>query len=312
MEPFLVDAVLERVQKTWPVANDLEVTLEANPSSVEAKRFSDFAKGGVNRISLGIQALNDHDLKRLGRLHTASDAKKAFGIARSVFDRVSFDLIYARQDQTLSSWETELREALTMAVDHISLYQLTVEPGTAFWDRKAIGGLKGLPDEDLAADMFEVTQDICESKGLPAYEVSNHAKFGSESRHNVIYWRYGDYVGIGPGAHGRITLGTEKFATECWSQPYKWLTEVTKGTPEKKRDKLPVSEQSSESLMMGLRLTEGVDLNRLKALHRTPYSEAGLRELLQLELVETVGNHLRATAKGRLMLNSVIRTLMPD
>ena len=312
MEPFLVEAVLERIRTTWPVANDLEITLEANPSSVEAKRFNEFANGGINRVSLGVQALIDDDLKRLGRLHTAKDARKALDIARSVFDRVNFDLIYARQNQSLSSWEKELCQALSMAVDHVSLYQLTVEPGTAFWDRRAIGGLKGLPDEDLAADLFEMTQDICESQGFAAYEVSNHAKLGAESRHNLIYWRYGDYVGIGPGAHGRITLGGEKFATECWSQPSKWLTEVAKGTPEKTRDKISVVDQLSELLMMGLRLTEGIDLNRLKALHSTPYSKSGLEDLLQLELVETVGNHLQTTARGRMMLNTVIRTLMPD
>ncbi|MEL7257722.1 MAG: radical SAM family heme chaperone HemW, partial [Pseudomonadota bacterium] len=192
MQPELVEAILNRIRKTWRTANDIEVTLEANPSSVEAGRFAKFAEAGVNRVSLGVQALNDSDLKRLGRLHSADDARKALIIAQSVFDRVSFDLIYARQDQTLSAWKAELHDAISLAGDHLSLYQLTIEPGTAFGDRHARGLLRGLPSEDISADMFELTQEICASAGFNAYEVSNHAKPGAESRHNLIYWRYGD------------------------------------------------------------------------------------------------------------------------
>ena len=187
MEPETVNAVLEEVRKNWPLANDLEVTLEANPGSVEAGRFAGYADAGVNRVSMGVQALNDRDLKRLGRLHSIEEARQAFDIARENFDRVSFDLIYARQDQTLSEWTKELREALSMAVDHLSLYQLTIEQGTAFGDRYNAGKLRGLPEDDTAADMYLATQDICDEAGMPAYEVSNHAQSGQESRHNQVY-----------------------------------------------------------------------------------------------------------------------------
>ena len=203
MAPETVRAILDHVQRTWPMRNDPEITLEANPSSVEVGRFRAFSEAGVNRVSLGVQALNDTDLNRLGRLHTVQEARQAFDIARNQFDRVSFDLIYARQDQSLTAWSQELTEALSMAVDHLSMYQLTIEQGTAFGDRYSRGRLTGLPDDDVSADMYEVTQEVCEKAGLPAYEVSNHARPGSASRHNMIYWQYGDYIGIGPGAHGR-------------------------------------------------------------------------------------------------------------
>ena len=197
MDPSVVDAILTKVRATWPIANDIEVTLEANPTSVEAGRFQGFRDAGVNRVSMGIQALNDRDLKALGRLHTASEAMAAFEIARGAFDRVSFDLIYARQGQSVQAWEAELKQALTLAVDHLSLYQLTIEEGTAFGDRFAAGKLRDLPDDDRAADMFALTQGICSDAGFQSYEVSNHARSGCESIHNKIYWRYGDYAGIG-------------------------------------------------------------------------------------------------------------------
>ncbi|MEM9551751.1 MAG: radical SAM family heme chaperone HemW, partial [Pseudomonadota bacterium] len=206
MHPDTVASVLDAVRRAWPMVNDPEITLEANPGSVEAHRFAGYRDAGVNRISMGVQALNDRALKRLGRIHSAADARAAFDIARRCFDRVSFDLIYARQDQTLSDWRRELDEALSMAVDHLSLYQLTIEDGTAFADRYRAGGLRGLPADDLSADMYAVTQEVCAEHGLSGYEVSNHARAEAESRHNLIYWRYGDYVGIGPGAHGRVTL----------------------------------------------------------------------------------------------------------
>ncbi len=186
MDPDVVAAILDKIRKLWPAANDLEVTLEANPGSVEAAKFADYRFGGVSRVSMGVQALNDRDLKRLGRIHSVDEAKAAFEIARTTFDRVSFDLIYARQDQTLDAWKSELREALSMAIDHLSLYQLTIETGTAFGDRYAKGKLRGLPEDDLAADMYQVTGDICAEAGLEGYEVSNYAKLGSESRHNQI------------------------------------------------------------------------------------------------------------------------------
>lgn len=226
MEPDLVAAILETVRATWPLANDLEVTLEANPGSVEAGRFRGYRAAGVNRISMGIQALNDADLRKLGRLHTVAEARAAFDVARTTFDRVSFDLIYARQDQPLEHWRSELTEALTMAADHLSMYQLTVEDGTAFGDRFKRGKLRGLPEEELSADMYALTQDLCEAAGLPAYEVSNHARPGAESRHNLIYWRGGDYAGVGPGAHGRLTFPTGRWATEAPRAPAAWLERV--------------------------------------------------------------------------------------
>ncbi|CAG0911596.1 unnamed protein product, partial [Cyprideis torosa] len=197
MDPEIVDAILSKIRATWGMANDIEITLEANPTSVEAGRFAGYRQAGVNRISMGVQALNDVDLKALGRLHSHAEALAAFDVARGIFDRVSFDLIYARQNQTVDAWRDELSLALSLAVDHLSLYQLTIESGTAFGDRYSAGKLRGLPDEDHAADMYEITQQLCEDAGFPAYEVSNHAKLGAESLHNKIYWKYGDYAGIG-------------------------------------------------------------------------------------------------------------------
>lgn len=313
MDPDVVSAILDRVRDTWPLANDFEVSLEANPTSVEANRFAGYAAAGVNRISLGVQALNDDDLKRLGRTHSVEDGEKAFEIARARFDRVSFDLIYARQDQTLKAWEAELKEALSLAVDHLSLYQLTIEPGTAFGDRQARGGLRGLPGEDLAADMFELTQELCSSAGFDAYEVSNHAKPGAESRHNLIYWRYGDYIGIGPGAHGRLSLGTERYAVENWANPEKWLRKVEIGSPEKSKLAISSEDQASELLMMGLRLSAGVELDRLHELATVGYSKPALEQFVDLELLTVEDRKtLRVTPKGRLVLNAIIRELVPS
>ena len=312
MSPDLVAAILEAIRATWPAANDLEVTLEANPGSVEAGRFRGFAEAGVNRVSMGVQALNDADLRRLGRLHSVSEARSAFDIARSVFDRVSFDLIYARQDQTLAEWEAELREAAAMAADHLSLYQLTIEDGTAFGARHAAGGLKGLPDEDLSADMYLKTQDIMSGIGLPAYEVSNHARPGSESRHNLIYWRCGDYAGIGPGAHGRLTLGGARLATSTPLLPDAWLSRIEEsGNGELAREAVPRDEQANEYLMMALRLTEGLDVDRYAQLAGHVLQESSVVRLEDLGLVAREGERLRATEAGRPVLNAIIRELSP-
>ena len=312
MDPETVAAILERVRKHWPVANDLEVTLEANPGSVEAGRFRDYAQGGVSRVSMGVQALNDADLRRLGRIHTVAEAKQAFDIARKNFDRVSFDLIYARQDQTLEAWRNELSEALAMAVDHLSLYQLTIEPGTAFGDRYDRGKLRGLPEEDLAADMYEATQEICDAAGLGAYEVSNHAKLGAESRHNLIYWRYGDYVGIGPGAHGRITLNGQRHATEAWSNPDRWLQAVAGGDGDKRRDAILPADQAGEYLMMGLRVKEGIDPGRYAEMAGHALPQDRLCHLEGLGLIEVGANSIRATQQGRIVLNSVLVELIGE
>ena len=312
MNPDVVAAILDRVRHAWPAANDLEVTLEANPGSVEAGKFRAFAEGGVSRISMGVQALNDHDLKRLGRIHSVQEAKQAFDIARKNFDRVSFDLIYARQDQTLDAWRLELQEALSMAIDHLSLYQLTIEEGTAFGDRYAAGRLRGLPEDDTAADMYHATQDICDAAGLYAYEVSNHAKPGSESRHNMIYWRYGDYIGIGPGAHGRITRNGERFATEAYSSPERWLTSVEQGNAEKRTTALGGQDQATEYLLMGLRINDGIDPERFAALSGAPLDVTAVAHLQEIGMIETNGQRLRATSRGRAVLNAVIRDLLPD
>src|SRR6201985_3642704 len=219
--------LLDKIARLWPMTNDVEVTLEANPASAEAARFADYRAAGVNRLSLGMQALNDVDLKFLGRLHNAEEAKAALGLAMRNFDRVSLDLIYARPDQSDAQWRTELRQALAFGTDHLSLYQLTIEPETPF----ALihqGGKLRIPDDDLAAGLYETTQELTEAAGLPAYEVSNHARPGSESRHNLIYWRYGEYAGVGPGAHGRLMLDGKRVATSTIRLPERWRDAVSK------------------------------------------------------------------------------------
>jgi len=312
MPPDLVAAILETVRETWPSANDMEVTLEANPTSVEAGRFAGYREAGVNRLSLGVQALNDADLRRLGRMHDVAEARRAFDVAQRSFERVSFDLIYARQNQGLEAWRAELQEALAMAADHLSLYQLTVEPGTAFGDRQARGGLRGLPDDALGADMYAATQEICEAAGFPAYEVSNHARFGAESRHNLIYWRYGDYAGIGPGAHGRLTLGGTRWATETPLAPADWLRRVeSAGHGELPRQVLSREEQATEYLLMGLRLSEGISLARYARLAGSEIKYTKIKELASMGLLVADGDALQATARGRSLLNALIRELLP-
>ncbi|QOL82047.1 radical SAM family heme chaperone HemW [Pseudooceanicola spongiae] len=312
MEPETVDAVISTIRRLWPQGNDVEITLEANPGSVEADRFKGYASAGVNRISMGFQALNDRDLAKLGRLHTVEEAMRAFDIARAHFDRVSFDLIYARQDQTLSEWESELGQALSLAVDHLSLYQLTVEDGTAFGDRYKRGKLRGLPDPDLAADMYELTQALCAEHGFECYEVSNHAREGARSRHNSLYWRYGDYLGIGPGAHGRVTLNGNRHATEAFRAPGEWLKHAEAGNGDKLREELSGPEQAQEYLLMGLRLREGIDLGRFENLNGSPVPESKISELTDLNLVKRDHSQLSVTDKGRMLLNAVLDVLLAD
>ncbi len=310
MNPETVSAIIDEARALWHSANDMEITLEANPGSVEAGRFAAYRDAGVNRISMGIQALNNEDLRRLGRIHTVEEARTAFDIARNCFDRVSFDLIYARQHQTLEDWRSELNEALAMTVDHLSLYQLTIEDGTAFGDRYAAGKLRGLPKDDNAADMYLATQEICEAHGMPAYEVSNHARFGAESQHNLIYWRYGDYVGIGPGAHGRITLQRRKFATETHLLPNTWLNAVANGSGEKERSELSSEDQASEYLMMGLRISEGLDIDRYENLAGAQLPPEKVAELIEYGMVTVNDGKLQPTKDGRAVLNAVIRELL--
>jgi len=311
MDPDLVHAILSEIRATWPVSNSFEVTLEANPTSVEAGRFAGFRDAGVNRISMGIQSLNDVDLKRLGRMHSAKEAIEAFDIARNIFDRVSFDLIYARQHQEPQQWSEELKQALNMAIDHLSLYQLTIEDGTAFGDRYAIGRLPGLPSDDNAAEMYEITQEITEAAGMPAYEISNHARDMAQSRHNLIYWRYGDYVGIGPGAHGRLTLNGQRFATDTPLTPTTWLRHVeTKGHGELSREAVCREDQATEYLMMSLRLAEGSSLVRFSDLGGVELPRARRERLAELGFIEEVGDTIRATPSGRPLLNAILRELL--
>jgi len=310
MEPEVVADVLEAVRRAWPMVNDPEITLEANPGSVEAGRFRGFAQAGVNRVSMGVQALNDADLRRLGRLHSVAEARQAFDIARENFSRVSFDLIYARQDQTLEAWRAELGEALSMAVDHLSMYQLTIEDGTAFGDRFARGGLRGLPDEDVQADMYAVTQEVCAAHGMPAYEVSNHARSGAESRHNLIYWRMGDYAGIGPGAHGRLTLEGERWATVAPKAPGAWLAMVERGKAgEEPREAVALEDQAMEYLLMSMRLSEGMDVARYERLAGRALDDGKVADLSELGLVRDDSGRLIATPQGRAVLDGVLREL---
>ena len=311
MEPALVQGILDRVRATWTLANDVEITLEANPGSVEAARFNGYATAGINRVSLGIQALDDAGLRRLGRMHSVDEARAAIAIAQATFDRVSIDLIYARQDQSLAAWRDELARALDFGTSHLSLYQLTIEDGTVFGQMHAKNLLRGLPEENLAADMFELTQEITKAAGLPAYEVSNHAQPGDESRHNLIYWRMGDYAGIGPGAHGRLTLPSGRFATEAERTPGAWLAKTlgSPGTAERV-DRLSPEDRASEYLMFALRLREGASLDRYADLAGTPLPETALSEVETLGLLHRVGDRITTTDAGVMMLNGVLRVLL--
>lgn len=309
MAPETVAGVIEAARAAWSFANDIEITLEANPTSVETGRFRAYADAGVNRVSMGVQALNDEDLRRLGRMHSAAEARAAFDIARDCFTRVSFDLIYARQDQDRAHWRRELTQALGMAVDHLSAYQLTIEPGTAFGARHARGGLKGLPDDDLSADLYLDTQEICAAAGMPAYEVSNHARPGAESRHNLVYWRQGDWAAVGPGAHGRLTLASGRWATEAHPAPGAWLEAVeAQGHGDSHRELLSLSDRALEYLLMAMRLAEGLDIPRYRA-HGAELPRDRLMNLAELGLISLGKGRLAATPAGRPVLNAILREL---
>ncbi|AZQ69444.1 coproporphyrinogen III oxidase [Silicimonas algicola] len=304
MPPETVGAVIEAARSSWTASNDMEITLEANPTSVEAGRFQAYADAGVNRVSVGVQSLVEDDLRALGRLHSVEEARAAVATAQQIFPRVSFDLIYARQNQTLESWRNELAQALSMSSGHLSLYQLTIEPSTAFGDRFSKGSLRGLPDEDLGADMFDLTQDMTEAAGLPAYETSNHASLGHEARHNLIYWRSGEWVGVGPGAHGRLSLPEGRTATETHLAPLKWLAAVRdEGSGESLRIQLSPEDVREEAVLMGLRLGEGVSLDGLK-------NVKAINELTELGLIEVASDRVRLTRKGKPLLNAILRQLL--
>jgi len=314
MEPATVGAIIDRIAQRWPVADQLEVTLEANPTSVEADKFRAFRTAGINRVSLGIQALDDASLKFLGRQHNAAEATGAIELAARTFDRFSFDLIYARPGQTVAAWQAELARALDYAVGHLSVYQLTIEEGTAFYPLHARGDLV-LPDENLAGDLYEATQSQLAAAGLPAYEISNHARPGEESRHNLTYWRYGDYVGIGPGAHGRLTLDGEKFATRAHRAPEIWLERVERdGHGAAAPDPIDRDARGTELLMMGLRLSEGVRLARLvEETGRTLddfVEPAALSRLIEGGFLTRDADRLSATSEGLQRLNAVLGAIL--
>jgi putative oxygen-independent coproporphyrinogen III oxidase len=310
MSPDTVNAVLDAVREAWVVPDGIEITLEANPSSVEAGRFRGYRQAGVNRVSMGVQALNDADLKRLGRLHDRAEALKAIGLARDIFPRMSFDLIYARPDQTAEAWALELEEAISLAADHLSLYQLTIEEGTPFYGLHKAGKLI-VPDGELSAELYELTRQVCEGHGLPAYEVSNHARPGAESRHNLTYWRYGDYAGIGPGAHGRLTTPGGKIATATERTPEQWLKLVAEnGHGMIETSELTASEQADELLLMGLRLREGINLRRWGALAGKDLDPDRTDFLIHHGMIEQMDiDRIRCTPAGMLVLDAVVADL---
>jgi putative oxygen-independent coproporphyrinogen III oxidase len=309
MRPSSVAAIINAIAKHWGIAPDAEITLEANPTSVEAKNFAGYRSAGVNRLSLGVQALDDQSLKALGRMHSADEALAALALAKRHFDRVSFDLIYAREGQTAREWREELTLALDHAADHLSLYQLTIEEGTPFAARHEAGSLR-IPDNDLAGELFSLTQELCEAAGLPAYEISNHARPGSESRHNLIYWRGHDYAGIGAGAHSRITADGAKRARSTIKSPEGWLTQVEASNHGiMSEETLSPEDAAEEYLLMGLRLAEGIDLARLAAIGGSALDEGRLDALESDGLITRSGSRLAATHEGRLVLNRLILEL---
>jgi oxygen-independent coproporphyrinogen-3 oxidase len=314
MPPSTVQAILDQIATSWNVAKDLEITLEANPSSVEAEKFTGFRTAGINRVSVGVQSFNDADLKFLGRLHDATSARKAIDIAANTFDRFSFDLIYARPNQTLAAWKQELGNALALGSSHLSLYQLTIEEGTPFYTRHQRGEFQ-MPDNDLAADFYELTQDMTAAAGLPSYEISNHARAGQESFHNLTYWRYGDYVGVGPGSHGRLTLNGIKQATRAHRAPEIWLERVgSVGHGADPFETVAPNQRFKEMMMMGLRLKEGVPLTRIEREAGKPFAQAldntKLQHLIAEGDIRVDDQKIVATAQGLRRLDAVLRYLL--
>lgn len=310
MDPETVGSIIDAIASAWTVEPGAEITLEANPSSVEAERFRGYRAAGVNRVSLGVQALNDKDLQTLGRLHTAEEAFAAVEIARKTFPRISFDLIYARPGQSPDSWAIELAQALDRAADHVSLYQLTIEEGTPFFALHRAGKLK-TPSDDDAVAFYAMTQETCDRFGLPAYEISNHAKRGSECHHNLLYWRYGEYAGIGPGAHGRLILPDGRHATSAIRNPETWLSRVESWGDGLEVDEiLSRDEEADEMLLMGLRLNEGIDLERYQALAERALDPGRLADLTRHGMVETLpDDRVRATRAGAFVLDAVVADL---
>ena len=310
MQPATVGAILDATAQHWSVAPDVEVTLEANPTSVEATRFRGFRSAGVNRVSLGVQALDDTALKELGRLHTAREALDAVAVARASFERYSFDLIYARPGQTPQAWAVELKRAIAEAGEHLSLYQLTIEQDTPFFALRAAGKLT-TPDDDTARALYDTTQSVCAGAGLPAYEISNHARPGAQCRHNLVYWRAHEYAGIGPGAHGRLDIAGERRATATEKQPEAWLTRVESlGHGVVTDEALSPEQIADEFLLMGLRLAEGVDPQRYARLAGRPLNPRRIAILREEGAIETTtAGMLRVTLAGFPVLDAVVADL---
>ncbi|BBU61905.1 coproporphyrinogen III oxidase [Methylosinus sp. C49] len=310
MLPSTLEAILRAIADHWPMAADCEVTLEANPTSVEASRFRSFKAAGVNRASLGVQALNDIELRALGRQHSVAEALAALDVANKIFERTSFDLIYARPQQTPAAWRKELELALGRVTEHVSLYQLTIEPETMF-ERMVDAGKLDLPDVDTQRALWDVTQEVTARAGLPAYEVSNHARPGSECRHNLVYWRYGEYAGVGPGAHGRLITPRGRRAQATEKHPEMWLTCVeTEGHGLVEDDLLSAEQEGDEFLLMGLRLREGIDPARFFALTGKKLSQSRVAELIGDGLVElTRDNRIRVSSEGFPVLDAVVADL---
>ena len=310
MRPATVAGLLDAVADRWSVAPDAEITLEANPSSVEAGRFHGYRAAGVNRVSLGVQALDDASLRALGRLHDVAQALDAIRVAQAVFARTSFDLIYARSGQTPEMWRAELGAALTHAAEHLSLYQFTIEPGTPFHGLAAAGKLV-IPDDDTGRALYDVTQELCGRAGLPAYEISNHARPGAESRHNLLYWRYGEYAGIGPGAHGRLVTAAGRIGTVVERSPEAWLARVERdGHGIVETEALSAPDQADEFLVMGLRLMEGIDPARYAALKGRPLNGNRIGVLVADGLLERrPGGRIAATPRGAPVLNALVAEL---
>ncbi len=309
MPPAAVAHVLEDAARIWSFAPDAEITLEANPTSVEAENFRGYRTAGVNRVSVGVQSLNAEHLQALGRQHTPDEAIAAFRLAAKIFPRVSFDMIYARPKQSLDQWREELGRALGEQQGHMSLYQLTIEPETRYADLFAAGTLK-IPGEDLAADLYDLTQEMTAAAGLPAYEVSNHSAAGRECQHNLLYWRYGEYAGVGPGAHGRVRHGVNTLATACEKHPETWRQLVSsRGHGMTTQEIVTSSEQAREYLLMGLRISEGINRSRYETLAGRALDENTINGLSNLGLLQQSGNRLQATQAGRRVLNAVIAEL---
>jgi oxygen-independent coproporphyrinogen-3 oxidase len=309
MAPRTVGTILDKIAKAWTMEKGAEITLEANPTSVEAGRFRGYQGAGVNRVSIGVQALNDADLKALGRRHSVAEALAAVETAKSIFPRMSFDLIYGRVGQSEPQWREELERAMKFATEHVSLYQLTIEPDTIF-ERLWQAGKLALPDEDLGRALFDTTQEIAEKYGMPAYETSNHAKPGAESRHNLVYWRYGDYVGIGPGAHGRVLAGGKRRAQATEKHPEMWLGQVEiEGHGLIADDPLSQEEQADEYLLMGLRLREGIDVHRYEAISGRRLARSQIESLAADGFVTVEGGRIMVTPMGAPLLDTIVADL---